>query len=107
MESDLHAFIASDALKGGPFDVHCSCGGAETIFPPFEEDCVTCPRCESRIMIHIVEGDPGYVCGADPNTGEPMLIPVQGSSEKAKNLSAAERERMLNQVRKKSAEYLN
>jgi hypothetical protein len=47
----------------------------------------------------VVDGDPGYIIGADPD-GTPKLIPVQGSSKRPPDkLSAAEREAILAQVK--------
>lgn len=48
--------------------------------PPLQEELVVCPRCESRIKLLVLADDPGYVIGRAPN-GDPMLIPVQGSSK--------------------------
>jgi|HubBroStandDraft_6_1064221.scaffolds.fasta_scaffold02545_7 hypothetical protein len=102
---DLHTFVAGDALESGDaFPVHCNCSGIITVFSPFEEEFVVCPKCESRIGIHILDGDPGYIFGANPATGEPILIPVQGSSEQKLNLSPKERERLLAEARKRFSE---
>ena len=47
----------------------------------------------------VIEGDPGYIIGADPD-GTPKLLPVQGSSKlHPSKLSEAEREAILEQVR--------
>lgn len=98
---DLYTFVAGDPLKGGsPVPVHCNCGGIITIFAPFEEEFVVCPKCESRIRIFVIDGDPGYVFGAD-QTGEPILIPVQGSSERALNMSPEAREQALRNVKER------
>jgi hypothetical protein len=49
---DLHTFVASDALEGEkPFPLSCNCGGVVTIMPPFQDEYVVCPRCESRIRM--------------------------------------------------------
>lgn len=77
---DLFTFVAEIALQSGqPVPITCNCGGVITIIPPMQEDLVVC-RGESRIKINVLSGDPGYVMGMSPN-GEPMLIPVQGSSK--------------------------
>ena len=76
---DLYTFVAGAALEcGNPFPLKCNCGGVVTIMPPFQDEYVVCPRCESRIKIIVIEGDPGYIIGADPD-GTPKLLPVQGS----------------------------
>ena len=47
----------------------------------------------------LIEGDPGYIIGADPD-GTPKLLPVQGSSKPHPNkLSSAEREAILDRVK--------
>ena len=77
---DLYTFIAGAALeRGNPFPLECNCGGVVTIMPPFQDEYVVCPRCEARIKMLVIEGDPGYIIGADPD-GTPKLLPVQGSS---------------------------
>lgn len=50
--------------------------------PPFQEESVICPRCESSIGILTIDGDPGYIIGCD-SAGNPILLPVQGSSAKS------------------------
>jgi len=46
----------------------------------------------------VIEGDPGYIIGADPD-GTPKLLPVQGSSKPdPSTLSAAERDAILAKV---------
>jgi hypothetical protein len=96
---DLYTFVAADALKRErPFPLKCNCGGIVTLMPPVQEEFVVCPSCESSIKILAVEGDPGFIIGANPNSDEPILIPVQGS-ERAQNLSAAEKRRLLEQTR--------
>jgi hypothetical protein len=96
---DLYTFIAGAALESGnPFLLGCNCGGVVTIMPPFQDEYVICPRCEARIRMLLIEGDPGYIIGADPD-GTPKLLPVQGSSASHPDkLSAAEREAILAQV---------
>ena len=96
---DLYTFIAGAALEADkPFQLGCNCGGVVTIMPPFQDEYVTCARCESRIRMLVVEGDPGYIIGADPD-GAPTLLPVQGSSKPhPSTLSLAERETILSQV---------
>jgi hypothetical protein len=65
-----------------------------------QEDLVVCPRCESRIKINVLSGDPGYVMGMTPD-GETMLIPVQGSSKEKLEISAEERHRVLDEIKQK------
>ena len=97
---DLYTFVAADALEAGkPFPLECNYGGIVTIMPPFQDECVICARCESRIKMVVIEGDPGYIIGAEPD-GTPKLLPVQGSSKSHPNqLSATERDAILAQVR--------
>lgn len=77
---DLHAFVAGAALESGePFQLSCNCGGVVTIMPPFQDEYVICPECESSIRMLVIDGDPGYIVGATPD-GDPTLLPVQGSS---------------------------
>jgi hypothetical protein len=96
---DLYTFVAEAALETGkPFPLKCSCGGVVTIMPPFQDEYVVCARCERRIKMLVIEGDPGYIIGANPD-GTPKLLPVQGSSKPHPNsLSTKEREDMLAQV---------
>jgi len=91
---DLYTFVAGAALQAGkPFQLECNCSGIVTIMPPFQDEYVVCPRCESRIKMIVIEGDPGYIIGADPD-GTPKLLPVQGSSKPHPGkLSATEREK--------------
>ena len=93
---DLYTFVAAAALKrGNPFPLECNCGGVVTIMPPFQDEYVVCPRCEARIKMLVIEGDPGYIIGADPD-GTPKLLPVQGSTKPhPSQLPAAEREALL------------
>ena len=97
---DLYTFVAGAALEAGkPFIVECNCGGVVTIMPPFQDEYVICARCKSKIRMLVVEGDPGYIIGADPD-GTPRLLPVQGSSRPhPSKLSAAECDAILAQVR--------
>jgi hypothetical protein len=99
---DLYTFVAGAALQEGkPFPIHCNCGGVVTIMPPFQDEHVVCARCESRIRMLVIEGDPGYVIGADPD-GAPRLLPVQGgTSPGPEELSADERDAILAQVRER------
>ncbi|MGB8297678.1 MAG: hypothetical protein WCG85_19840 [Polyangia bacterium] len=99
---DLYTFVASAALEGGnPFQLGCNCGGVVTIMPPFQDEYVVCPRCESTIKMLVVEGDPGYIIGADAS-GNPTLLPVQGSSKPhPAQLSKRERDAILADVRAK------
>lgn len=97
---DLYTFVAGAALETGkPFLLECNCGGVVTIMPPFQDEDVVCARCESRIRMLVIEGDPGYIIGADSD-GSPKLLPVQGSSKPhPSKLSVAEREAILAKVR--------
>jgi hypothetical protein len=101
LKPDLFTFVAGVAIKRNePLPITCNCGGVITIMPPLQEEIVICARCESRIKIIVLEGDPGYVFGADPS-GEPMLIPVQGSSKEKLQLSEEERRQALDDARKR------
>jgi len=101
LKPDLYTFLAGAAVaRGDPLPITCNCGGVITIMPPLQEELVVCANCESRIKLLVIEGDPGYVFGADPN-GEPMLIPVQGSSKEKLDISAEEREKALNEARQR------
>lgn len=97
---DLYAFVAGAALETDqPFALECNCGGVVTIMPPFQDEYVDCTRCESRIKMLVIEGDPGYIIGSDPD-GSPKLLPVQGSTKPhPSKLSATEREAILKNVR--------
>lgn len=101
---DLYTFVAGAALEAGkPFPVECNCSGVITIMPPFQDEYVVCPCCESKIKMLVIEGDPGYIIGADPD-GKPNLLPVQGSSKPHPNtLSAAERADILAKVQEQIA----
>jgi hypothetical protein len=96
---DLYTFVAAAALEAGKaFPLECNCGGVVTIMPPFQDEYVVCPRCESKIKMLVIEGDPGYIIGADPD-GTPKLLPVQGSSKPhPSRLTGAERDAILAQV---------
>lgn len=99
LKPDLFTFLAGIAVeRGDPIPVTCNCGGLITIMPPLQEELVVCPRCESRIKLLVLSGDPGYVMGRAPN-GEPMLIPVQGSSKEKLELSDEERRNALEKIR--------
>jgi hypothetical protein len=99
---DLYTFVAGAALESGtPFALECNCGGVITIMPPFQDEYVVCPQCESRIKMLVIEGDPGYIIGADSD-GAPKLLPVQGSSKPHPNiLSAAARDAILAEVKER------
>ena len=99
-EFDLYTFVAGVALEAGkPFRLECNCGGVVTIMPPFQDEYVTCPCCESKIRMLVVEGDPGYIIGADPD-GTPKLLPVQGRLKPHPDkLSSIERDAILTRVR--------
>ncbi|MGO9212097.1 MAG: hypothetical protein ACLPXM_11825 [Terriglobales bacterium] len=100
LKPDLFTFVAETAVqRGDPIRVTCNCGGVITIMPPLQEELIVCPRCESRIKLLVLSGDPGYVVGRAPD-GVPMLIPVQGSSKEKLEISAEERQRALEEIRK-------
>jgi hypothetical protein len=96
---DLYTFVAGAALEGGkPFALECNCGAVVTIMPPFQDESVVCPRCESTIRMLVVEGDPGYIIGRGPDE-KPTLLPVQGSSKPhPSQLSQQERDAILARV---------
>ena len=49
----------------------------------------------------VIEGDPGYIIGADPD-GTPKLLPVQGSSKpQPGQLPPAERDAILAQAKER------
>lgn len=99
LKPDLFTFVAGAAVeRGEPLPITCNCGGVITIMPPLQEDLVVCARCEIRIKVLVLEGDPGYVFGSDPS-GEPMLIPVQGSSKEKLEISLEERQKALEEIR--------
>ncbi|MBZ5506300.1 MAG: hypothetical protein LAO78_12645 [Acidobacteriia bacterium] len=101
LKPDLFAFVAGMAVeRGDPIPITCNCGGVITIMPPLQEVLVVCARCESCIKLLVLEGDPGYVMGSDPN-GEPRLIPVQGSSREKLDISDEQRAKALEDVRKR------
>ena len=99
---DFYTFVAGAALEQGkPFPLRCNCGGVVTIMPPFQDEYVICPRCESRIRMLVIEGDPGYIIGRT-SEGELTLLPVQGSARSHPNLlSQAEREAILSDIKAK------
>ena len=99
---DLYTFVAEAAIeKGHPFPIKCNCGGVVTIMPPFQDEDVICPRCESKIRMIVIRGDPGYIIGSTAE-GEPTLLYVQGSTHPHPNtLSPAEREAILSEVKEK------
>ncbi len=100
LKPDLFTFLAGIAVeRGDPIPITCNCGGLITIMPPLQEELVVCPRCESRIKLLVLAGDPGYVMGRAPN-GEPMLIPVQGSSKEKLGISDEERRKALEEIQK-------
>jgi hypothetical protein len=100
LKPDLFTFVAEVAVKrGDPIPITCNCGGVITIMPPLQEELIICAKCESRIKLLVLSGDPGYVMGRSPN-GEPMLIPVQGSSKEKLQISAEERQRALDKMKK-------
>ena len=99
MKPDLFTFVAQVAVeRGDPIPVTCNCGSVTTIMPPLQEDLIVCSGCESRIKLMVLSGDPGYVMGRAPS-GEPMLIPVQGSSREKLELSPEERQRILDDMK--------
>lgn len=97
---DLYTFVAEAALESGkPFPLQCNCGGVVTIMPPFQDEHVVCPRCEARIRMLVIGGDPGYIIGADSD-GNPRLLPVQGSaSAHPSTLAPSERDAILGKAR--------
>ena len=100
MNPDLFTFVAEIAVeRGDPIPITCNCGSVITIMPTLQEELVVCPNCESRIKLLVLTGDPGYVMGRAP-TGEPMLIPVQGSSPEKLAMSDEERLALLEKIRK-------
>ena len=103
---DLYTFVAGAAVeRGEPFPLKCNCGGIVTVMPPFQEMSVICPVCESSIGIHIIEGDPGFIIGRNPNGG-PMLIPVQGSTAKPlETMTETERQAILKNVEEEIAKH--
>jgi hypothetical protein len=97
---DLFTFVAQVAVEAGdPIPISCNCGGIITIMPPLQEELVVCAKCESRIKLLVISGDPGHVVGQAPD-GEPMLIPVQGSSKEMLEISPQERREMLQRIKK-------
>ena len=95
---DLFKFVAEVAVeRGDPIPITCNCGKVITIMPPLQEELVVCPGCELGIKLMVLSGDPGYVIGRAPN-GDPMLIPVQGSSPDKLALSAEERKRIIDET---------
>jgi hypothetical protein len=99
VKPDLFTFLAGIAVeRGDPIPVTCNCGSVITIMPPLQEELVVCPKCESRIKLLVLTGDPGYVIGRAPN-GEPMLIPVQGSSPEKLAISDEQRKSMLEKIK--------
>jgi hypothetical protein len=100
LKPDLVAFVAEVAVEAGdPIPISCNCGGIITIMPPLQEELVVCAKCESRIKLLVLSGDPGYVVGQAPD-GEPMLIPVQGSSKEMLEISPQERREILERIRR-------
>lgn len=99
---DLYTFVAGDALeKGDPFPIRCNCGGIVTIMPPFQDEYVVCPQCESKIKMIVITGDPGYIIGRNTG-GDLTLLPVQGSTKPNLDmLTQAEREAILTEIKAK------
>lgn len=99
-KNTLYTFVAEDAIKSSNiFTLNCNCSGKVTIIPPFQENQVICPDCESVIKILVVSGDPGYIIGAD-GQGEPKLLPVQGSKFKPiELLTETEKNRIIENVK--------
>ena len=69
--------------------------------PPFQDEYVVCPRCEARIKKLVIEGDPGYIIGADPD-GAPSFFPPGQFQAAPGKLSAAERDAKIAQVNERS-----
>jgi hypothetical protein len=100
VKPDLFTFVAEIAVeRGDPIPITCNCGSVITVMPPLQEELVVCAGCESRIKLLVLSGDPGYVMGRAPN-GEPMLIPVQGSSPEKLAITDDERQAMLDKISK-------
>lgn len=100
LKPDLFTFVAEVAVEAGdPIPISCNCGGIITIMPPLQEELVVCAKCESRIKLLVISGDPGYIVGQAPD-GEPMLIPVQGSSKEMLEISPQERREMLERIKR-------
>ncbi len=100
LKPDLFTFIAEAAVqRGDPLPIICNCGGVITVMPPLQEELVICAKCESRIKLIVVKGDPGFIVGKAPN-GDPMLIPVQGSSSEKLNISPEEQQRIVEKLKK-------
>jgi len=99
-KSDLYALVAGDAIErahvdGSEFEVTCNCGGKA---PLIADQPIRCPQCLRSIAVIVLEGDPGYVLGAEPS-GEPRLLPVQGSTTRPlSSLSPAEYRRILDDM---------
>jgi hypothetical protein len=101
LKPDLFTFVAEVAVQlGNPIPISCNCGGIITVMPPLQEELVVCAKCESCIKLLVLEGDPGYVIGRAPD-GEPMLIPVQGSSKEKLEISPKERKETLERIKMK------
>lgn len=100
MKPDLFTFVAGIAVeRGDPIPITCNCGSVITIMPPLQEELIVCPGCELRIKLLVLSGDPGYVIGRAPD-GDPMLIPVQGSSQEKLAISDIERQEILEKIKK-------
>lgn len=99
---DLHTFIAESALRPGmAFNVQCNCGGVAPVTPPLKTEFVVCPKCLSKIRLLILEGDPGYILGRDPQSGKEFLIRAQGSSvPPPETLPDKERARIIAKMKK-------
>ena len=90
---DYYTFVADAALQAGKvFYLKCNCGNECPLRPPLSSDFVVCQRCHSRIKFLILEGSPEYVVGATP-AGQPMLLPVQGSTAREPALLSQEEQR--------------
>ncbi len=99
LKPDLFTFVAKIAVEAGdPIPITCNCGAVVTIMPPLQEELVVCPKCESCIKLLVLSGDPGYVIGRDSD-GQPMLIPVQGSSKEKLQISPEERKELLGRIK--------
>jgi len=100
LKPDLFTFVAGIAVeRGDPIPITCNCGSVITIMPPLQEELIVCPGCELRIKLLVLSGDPGYVIGRAPD-GDPMLIPVQGSSQEKLAISDIERQEILEKIKK-------
>jgi len=100
-EYDLFTFVAGGALREGEtFLLRCNCGAGAPITPPLSTEFVVCPDCMAIIKVLVLDGDPGYVIGQGTD-GEPILLPVQGSSAKpVSDLTSEERNQIISNIKR-------